>query len=256
MPLAFDAGDAAYWGLAIFLVLLGVGSAFALLKLGQLFDRVSSFVSGTERDLLPVIVKSGGTVDRVNYQLDKMDTVTDSAVAMADSADTAVRAVSTAIAKPVEKVSGLAAGVAHGFSSFRKSKDMGEAFSSAKDAARRREQDLADDLRGTGPTPPSAKRPEPTPAPPPQPKPAPTPKPEPTPKPPPAPVPPEEAATAVTPAEPTPPPARPEEPAPPSSPHGSQPGSWPTPGATREAGRAPVPPDEPGHTGGHQGGSV
>ena len=63
-----------------FLVLLGVGSAFALFKLGRLFDRVSSFVSGTERDLLPVVVKSGGTVDRVNYQLDKLDTVTDSAV--------------------------------------------------------------------------------------------------------------------------------------------------------------------------------
>ena len=52
-------------------------------------------------------MKTGGTVDRVNYQLDKLDTVTDSAVSMADSADTAVRAVSTAISKPVEKVSGL-----------------------------------------------------------------------------------------------------------------------------------------------------
>ena len=97
MTVAFSAGDAAYWGLAIFLVLLGVGSIFALFKLGQLFDRVSSFVKGSERDVLPVVVKTGGTVDRVNYQLDKLDTVTDSAVSMADSADTAVRAVSTAI---------------------------------------------------------------------------------------------------------------------------------------------------------------
>ena len=38
MALAFSAGDAAYWGLAFFLVLLGVGSLFALVKLGQLFD--------------------------------------------------------------------------------------------------------------------------------------------------------------------------------------------------------------------------
>ena len=58
--------------------------------------------------LLPVIVKAGGTVDRVNDQLDKLDTVTDSAVSMADSADTAVRAVSTAITTPVKKVSGFA----------------------------------------------------------------------------------------------------------------------------------------------------
>ena len=93
MPLASSAGDAAYWGLAIFLVLLGVGSLFALIKLGRMFDKVSSLVGGAERDALPVVVKTGGTVDRVNYQLDKLDTVTDSAVSMADSADTAVRAV-------------------------------------------------------------------------------------------------------------------------------------------------------------------
>ena len=192
MTLAFSAGDAAYWGLAIFLVLLGVGSLFALVKLGRLFDHVSSLVSGAERDALPVVVKTGGTVDRVNYQLDKLDTVTDSAVSMADSADTAVRAVSTAIAKPVEKVSGLAAGIVHGVSSLRRTKNVSEAMDAAKDAARRREDDLAEDLRGAGATPPSSERPPPTPTPTPTPKPDPWPQPEPTPKPDPAPVPPDE----------------------------------------------------------------
>jgi len=192
MTVAFSAGDAAYWALAIFLVLLGVGSIFALYKLGRLFDRVSSFVRGSERDVLPVVVKTGGTVDRVNYQLDKLDTVTDSAVSMADSADTAVRAVSTAITTPVEKVSGLAAGVAHGFASFRKTRDFSQAKHAGQDAARRREQDLAEDLRAAGRTPPSEARPTPTAPPPPQPKPDAWPKPPPTPKPDPAPVPPDE----------------------------------------------------------------
>ncbi|HEU0056525.1 MAG TPA: hypothetical protein VFQ08_04655 [Gaiella sp.] len=192
MTLAFSAGDAAYWGLAIFLVLLGVGSLFALVKLGQMFDKVSSLVRGAERDALPVVVKTGGTVDRVNYQLDKLDTVTDSAVSMADSADTAVRAVSTAISKPVEKVSGFTAGVAHGFASFRKNRSMSDAMGEAKDAARRREEDLAQDLRGAGTTPQSSERPTPTPTPSPTPKPDPWPRPEPTPKPDPAPIPPDE----------------------------------------------------------------
>jgi uncharacterized protein YoxC len=192
MTVAFSAGDAAYWGLAIFLLLLGVGSIFALFKLGRLFDRVSSLVQGTERDALPVVVKTGGTVDRVNYQLDKLDTVTDSAVSMADSADTAVRAVSTAITTPVEKVSGFAAGIVHGVSSFRKSRSFSEATDAAKDAARRREQDLAEDLRVAGRTPPSAERPTPTPTPTPEPKPDPWPQPAPTPKPDPAPIPPDE----------------------------------------------------------------
>lgn len=192
MALAFSAGDLAYGALAIFLVLLGLGSLFALFKLGQLFDRISTFVRGTERDLLPVITKTGGTVDRVNYQLDKLDTVTDSAVAMADSADTAVRAVSTAIAKPVEKVSGLAAGIAHGVSSLRKRRNVSEAMDAAKNAARRREDDLAHDLRVAGRTAPSSERPTPTPTPEPTPKPDPWPQPSPTPRPDPAPVPPDE----------------------------------------------------------------
>ena len=77
--LASTASDAAYWGLAIFLIAIGLASAFMLFRLGQSFERLSSFIRGTERDLLPVIVKAGSTVDRVNYQLDKADTVTDSA---------------------------------------------------------------------------------------------------------------------------------------------------------------------------------
>jgi len=111
---------------------------------------------------------------------------------MADSADTAVRAVSTAISKPVEKVSGFTAGVAHGFASFRKNRSMSDAMDEAKDAARRREEDLTQDLRGAGPTPQSSERPTPTPTPSPTPKPDPWPRPEPTPKPDPAPIPPDE----------------------------------------------------------------
>jgi hypothetical protein len=150
--LASTANSVAYYGLAVFLVAVGLGSFFMLFKLGQVFGRLSSFVSGTERDLLPVIVKTGGTVDRVNKQLDKADTITDSAVSMADSADTAVRAVSMAITKPVEKVSGFAAGVAHGVSSFRKNRDFQGAMKDAKDAAARRAADLHEDLTAAGTT--------------------------------------------------------------------------------------------------------
>ena len=43
-PLASTAGDAAYWGLAIFLVAIGLASAFMLFRLGQTFERLSSFI--------------------------------------------------------------------------------------------------------------------------------------------------------------------------------------------------------------------
>ena len=100
---------------------------------------------------------------------------------MADSADTAVRAVSIAISRPVEKVSGLAAGVAHGFSQFRKSKSFGDAAAAAKDAARQREADLHDDLQNAGRTPMETKRPPAQPRPEAQPKPDAWPRPTPVP---------------------------------------------------------------------------
>ena len=148
--LAASAGDVANYALAAFLVAVGAGLAYLFVRLGGTFARLSSFIKGTERELLPVIHKVGESVDRVNAQLDKVDRVTDSAVDMADSADTAVRAVSIAIARPVQKVSGLAAGIAHGIATLRTRRDVGEAVRAAKEAAARRERDLEEELRAAG----------------------------------------------------------------------------------------------------------
>ena len=145
-----DSGEVLDYALAAFFVASGAGLAYMLIRMGGTFARLSSFIKGTERDLLPVIVKAGGTVDRVNDQIDKLDTVTDSAVAMADSADTAVRAVSTAITTPVKKVSGLAAAVSHGVSALKTRRDPGEAVRVAKEAAARREAELDEELRSAG----------------------------------------------------------------------------------------------------------
>lgn len=148
--LAVSAGDVARYALAVFLLAVGLGLAYAFVRLGGTFVRLSSFIKGTERELLPVISKVGESVDRVNGQLDKVDRVTDSAVDMADSVDTAVRAVSMAIARPVQKVSGLAAGLTHGAATLRARRDWSEAVRTGKEAAARREQDLEEELRAAG----------------------------------------------------------------------------------------------------------
>ncbi|HXH88946.1 MAG TPA: hypothetical protein VNI55_10125 [Gaiellaceae bacterium] len=150
MLLALTAGDIAYYALAVFLIVVGLGLGFMFLRLAGTFGRLSSFIQGTERELLPVISKVGVSVDKVNGQLDKVDQVTDSAVDMVDSVDTAVRAVSMAIARPVQKVSGFAAGVSHGASAFKARRDFGDAVRVGKDAAARRERDLADELKHAG----------------------------------------------------------------------------------------------------------
>jgi uncharacterized protein YoxC len=147
--LAVSAGDVARYALAAFLIAVGAGLAYAFFRLGGTLGRLSSFIKGTERELLPVITKVGESVDRVNGQLDKVDRVTDSAVDMADSVDTAVRAVSTAITRPVEKISGLAAGLTHGAAAFKANRDWNDAVRVGKEAAARREGDLGDELRAT-----------------------------------------------------------------------------------------------------------
>src|SRR3954453_14734357 len=149
MPLASTAGDIADFALAAFLILTGLGLAYAFYWLGATFERLSSLIRGVEREKLPVINKVGGSVDRVNGQLDKMDRVTDSAVDAAESVDTAVRAVSFAIARPVQKLSGFAAGISHGASSLKARRGFGDAVADAKDAAHRREEELAEELAET-----------------------------------------------------------------------------------------------------------
>jgi uncharacterized protein YoxC len=145
--LAFSWNDLADLALAVFLFAVGLSLAYAFVRLGGTLGRVSSFIKGTQDELLPVINKTGGTVDRVNAQLDKVDLVTDSAVDAADSVDTAVRAVSMAITRPVQKISGLAAGVTYATADFKTKRSWRHAVQAGKEAAARREQELVEELR-------------------------------------------------------------------------------------------------------------
>jgi uncharacterized protein YoxC len=148
--LAFTAGDVAQVALAVFLFAVGLSLGYAFLRLGGTLGRLSALIKGAQRELLPVINKVGGTVDRVNGQMDKVDVMTDSAVDAVESVDTAIRAVSMAITRPVQKVSGLAAGVAFGVADFKAHRDVGAAVRAAKEAAARREAELAEELRDAG----------------------------------------------------------------------------------------------------------
>ena len=145
--LAFSYGDLAHLALAVFLISLGICGGWALLRLAVTPDRVSSFIRGTERHVLPVIDKVGGSIDRVNAQLDKMDTATTSAVDAVVAVDEAVRTVSFAVKRPVQKLAGLSAGISHGWSSLRTQRSWRDAVDEAKAAAARRERDLEAELK-------------------------------------------------------------------------------------------------------------
>jgi hypothetical protein len=147
---AFTWEDLWRLALAVFLLATGLSFAFLLIRLAGTAGRLSAFIRGTEEEILPVINKVGGSVDRINTQLDKVDLITDSAVDAADSADTAIRAVSMAVTRPVQKVSGLAAALSYGISDFKAKHDWKHAVQAGKEAAARRERELGEELRDAG----------------------------------------------------------------------------------------------------------
>jgi uncharacterized protein YoxC len=147
---AFSWGDLWELALSVFLFAVGISLAYFFVRLAGTAAEVSAFIRGAGDSMLPVIGKVGGSVDRVNGQLDKVDRITDSTVDAVESVDAAVRTVTTAITRPVQKVSGLAAGVSYGAADFKASRDWRHAVQAGKDAAALRESDLADELRETG----------------------------------------------------------------------------------------------------------
>jgi hypothetical protein len=148
MIASFAWSDLAYLALAVFLLLSALAIAYGALRLGATLGHVSSLLKGTEKELLPVISKLGGSVDRVNGQLDKVDRITDSAVDAVVSVDGAVRTVTGVVTRPIEKLVGLTAGARHGASSLRARGDWREAARTGREEAARRERDLADELGG------------------------------------------------------------------------------------------------------------
>ena len=147
---AFTWGNLWELALAVFLFTVGISLAYFFVRLAGTAKEASTFIRGAGDSALPVIDKVGGSVDRVNGQLDKVDKITDSAVDAADSVDTAVRAVSMAITRPVQKVSGFAAGVSFGAADFKVSRNWRHAVQAGKEAAAQRERDLLDELRDAG----------------------------------------------------------------------------------------------------------
>jgi hypothetical protein len=150
LVVAFSWSDLWELALAVFLFAVGLSVAFFFVRLAGTAAEVSTFIRGAGDSMLPVIGKVGGSVDRVNGQLDKVDRITDSAVDAANSVDTAVRAVSLAITRPVQKVSGFAAGVSFGAADFKTRHDWRHAVQAGKEAAARHESDLLEELREGG----------------------------------------------------------------------------------------------------------
>jgi uncharacterized protein YoxC len=146
LPLSSTAGDIAYIALAFFLAIVGVGLGYALLRLAGVFNRFSSLVGGVEQELVPMLNKAGGSIDRVNDQLDKLDVITDSAVDAVESVDTIVRTVAAIVKLPAQKLAGWTAGLLHGLAALRVDRDLSSAMDAARFAAEERERSFEEEF--------------------------------------------------------------------------------------------------------------
>jgi hypothetical protein len=145
--LSSTAGDVASAALAFFLIAIGLTLGYTFLRLAGVLGRVSSLVKGVEQELVPVINKAGGSIDRVNGQLDKLDVVTDSAVSAVEGVDSVMRAVAGAVKLPAKKFAALTAGLVHGLAAFKVEHDFAAAMAAARFAAQERESRFGEEFR-------------------------------------------------------------------------------------------------------------
>ena len=105
-----DASDAWQWALAVFLLLTAIGLIVVLLRASGTLDRINKLLDGVTPEIVPM--------------LDKVGTITNSAVDATEKVDHSVRAVSEAISKPAKAAAGVSAGIKHGLGSFKTKRDQ------------------------------------------------------------------------------------------------------------------------------------
>jgi hypothetical protein len=124
IALLATSSDVWRYALAFFLVLTGVGLCFALIRAGTTLGRVNAMIDGLMTELVPMLAKASTSLDHVNEELAKVGRITDSATDATAKVDATVRTISDAISKPVRAVSGVTAGISHGFGVFRNKRDQ------------------------------------------------------------------------------------------------------------------------------------
>ena len=111
LTLLVTASDAWQYALAVFLILTAIGLVIVLLRLSGTLQRINLALDGVFGEVVP------------NDELEKVGHITDSAVDATDKVDSAVRAVSDAVAKPARAAAGFTDGVSHAFETFRAKRD-------------------------------------------------------------------------------------------------------------------------------------
>jgi hypothetical protein len=105
--------------LSIFLILTGVGLAYLFVRMAGVFARLGVSVTRVTDEVVPILNKAQTTVDGVNLELLRVDEMMKTAVGATKGAERTVQTVSSAVTKPVRKLTGLAAGAKEAVATLR-----------------------------------------------------------------------------------------------------------------------------------------
>jgi uncharacterized protein YoxC len=113
---------------AFFLVVVGIGLIYALVRLGGTLGSADKLLTDVDGEVVPLLKQATETLDGVNSELDKVDVVMSSVVDVTEKVDQTTRVVESAITVPAKKAAAFGAGVSQAVSSFfNRGSDTGEA---------------------------------------------------------------------------------------------------------------------------------
>jgi hypothetical protein len=110
VEMEWDAGSIMRIAIGFFFVVFGIGVIFSLFRLGTVFKNLSSILADANTQVIPLLTRVEATLDGVNSELGKVDQITGSVAEIVHTAEVTTTAVHGAIAKPIKKIAGLAAG--------------------------------------------------------------------------------------------------------------------------------------------------
>lgn len=105
--------------LSFFLIIVGVGIAYACFRLGGMFGRMTVSVREVTDEVVPILTRAQTTVDGINLELERVDEIMVTAVHATKGAEKTVTSLSNAVTAPVRKTSGLAAALKEAMATFR-----------------------------------------------------------------------------------------------------------------------------------------
>ena len=103
---------------AFFFVVVAIASAYALFKVGGTLQRVDTVLADVDREVVPLLQKTGTTLDGVNANLGNVDQITKDVADITDKIDAMATAVEGAVSTPARKAASFSAGVQGAVSSF------------------------------------------------------------------------------------------------------------------------------------------